>query len=68
MVNLDRWLCRIDREAPLAVVLGGSINGLCFCRSLGRRGIPTLMLDSRKNFGMYTRYGQTHLLTTHRRP
>lgn len=41
---------------PPAVVLGGSANGLSLARSLGRRGIPTLMLDSERRLGTYTRF------------
>jgi predicted ATP-grasp superfamily ATP-dependent carboligase len=42
--------------------MGGSVNGLSFVRSLGRRGIPTLLLDSERLVGTYSRYGTTLLL------
>jgi predicted ATP-grasp superfamily ATP-dependent carboligase len=42
--------------------MGASINGLSFVRSLARRKIPTLMLDSERLIGSYTRRGRTYLL------
>ncbi len=56
------WIDTIKDSAPLAVVMGGSVNGLSFVRSLGRRRIPTLLLDSDSLIGMYTRYGKTLIL------
>ncbi|MBI3651085.1 MAG: ATP-grasp domain-containing protein [Acidobacteria bacterium] len=60
--KLERWLrqCR-DKKAP-AIILGASVNGLSFVRSLGRRGIPTLLLDSEPFLGAFTRYGKVLLL------
>lgn len=52
----EGWIKRLDTRRPLAVVLGASVNGLSFVRSLGRRGIPTLMLDSEPLVGTYSRY------------
>ncbi len=43
---------------PLAVILGTSWNGLSFARSLGRRGVPVLLLESKRNLGSHTRYGK----------
>jgi D-aspartate ligase len=40
--------------------MGGSVNGLSFARSLGRRGVPTLLLESERLIGTYTRFA--HLL------
>ncbi|HEY7089502.1 MAG TPA: hypothetical protein VH518_15500 [Tepidisphaeraceae bacterium] len=62
--HLQRWLrsSRVQRGKPLAVILGGSCNGLSFARSLGRRGIPTLLLDSERLLGTYTRFGKVVLL------
>jgi len=59
---LEQWLRSADNGSPAAVVLGGSVNGLSFVRSLGRRGISTLLLDSEQLIGMYTRYGNVELL------
>jgi predicted ATP-grasp superfamily ATP-dependent carboligase len=52
----------MDGSSPLALVFGGSVNGLSFVRSLGRRGVPTLMLDSERLIGTYTRFGDVVLL------
>jgi D-aspartate ligase len=50
-----------DRQ-PLAIVFGGSVNGLSFVRSLARRGIPTLLLETERLIGTYTRHGKVHFL------
>ena len=56
--KIERWLrASRGKESP-AIILGSSANGLSFARSLGRRGIPVLMLDSDRLFGAYTRYGR----------
>lgn len=47
---------------PAAVVLGASVNGLSFARSLGRRGVEVLMLDSQDQIGRHTRYAETRIL------
>jgi D-aspartate ligase len=60
--GLEKWLKKSCRQTPLAIVLGGSVNGLSFARSLGRRGIPTLILDSESLLGTFTRYGKVLLL------
>jgi D-aspartate ligase len=59
---LERWLKKSCRQKSLAIILGGSVNGLSFARSLGRRGIPTLMLDSESFLGTFTRYGKVIML------
>ena len=46
----------------MVVILGESCNGLSFARSLGRRGIPTLMLASEGLLGAFTRYGKVVML------
>jgi D-aspartate ligase len=60
--RLEPWLRKIRGTSALAVILGGSCNGLSLARSLGRRGIPTLLLDSDRLLGTYTRYGKVVLL------
>ena len=60
--GLKRWLVERSRRRPIAVVMGASVNGLSFVRSLGRRGVPTLLLDSDRLIGTYTRYGKVVLL------
>jgi predicted ATP-grasp superfamily ATP-dependent carboligase len=47
---------------PPAVVLGASVNGLSFARSLGRRGIDVLMLDSEDQIGRHTKYAEARIL------
>ena len=58
-----RTLQRIARKAKRgrapAVVLGASVNGLSFARSLGRRRIPVLMIDSLPYVGTHSRYANT---------
>ena len=60
--TLERLLRETHEKRPIAIVMGGSVNGLSFVRSLGRRGIPTLLLDSESLIGTYTRYGANVLL------
>jgi D-aspartate ligase len=60
--QLERWLNQIDDHKPLAIIMGGSVNGLSFVRSLGRRKVPTLLLDSDRLIGIYTRYGKVQIL------
>jgi predicted ATP-grasp superfamily ATP-dependent carboligase len=54
----DRWLQRHKSRRPLAVVLGASINGLAIVRSLGRRGIPVLLVDRAPQLGTWTRFAR----------
>lgn len=60
--KLKGWLAGLDPNRPLAVVIGASCNGLSFVRSLGRRRIPTLLLDSNRLLGTFTRFGKVVLL------
>ncbi len=60
--SLEGWLRRTRGRRPPAIVLGGSVNGLSFVRSLSRRGVPTLMLDSEPLIGTYTQHAETMLL------
>lgn len=55
--RLRRWPG--DNERAAAVVLGASVGGLSFVRSLARRGIPTLLLDSAREPGLASRFGLT---------
>jgi D-aspartate ligase len=61
-VGLSRWLSKLPDNQPLAVIFGGSVNGLSFVRSLARRGVPTLLLETERLIGTYTRYGRVHFL------
>lgn len=56
--KIEGWLSKVRSDRPLAVILGGSVNGLSFARSLGRRRIPTMLLDSERLIGTYTRYSK----------
>ncbi len=56
------WLRDIEVQESPAIILGGSVNGLSFARSLGRRRVPTLLVDSERLIGTYTRYGRVLLL------
>lgn len=56
MDKAQSWIRRLDTIKPLAIILGASVNGLSFARSLGRKGIPTLTLDSDSLVGAYSRY------------
>jgi len=60
MPHLEQWLRHTRKKGPLAVIFGGSANGLCFVRSLGRRSLPTLLLNNKMLPGMYTKYGRVH--------
>src|SRR5262245_63081259 len=57
-----RWLRRIRESVAPVIVLGGTCNGLSFARSLGRRGVPVLLLETKPFLGIYTRYANVHLL------
>jgi predicted ATP-grasp superfamily ATP-dependent carboligase len=59
--ELERWL-KPRGQTPLAIVFGCSANGLSFARSLGRRGISVLLLDSERLLGAFTRYSKFVLL------
>ena len=55
--RVERWLTS-HVQGPLAILVGnGSVNDLSFARSLGRRGVPTLMLAGKRLLGSYTRHG-----------
>jgi len=50
-------------QSGAAVVLGGELNGLGVCRSLGRAGIPTYMVDRKRlNPAMWSRYAHPVLV------
>lgn len=53
---MKRWLSSFSGEFPLAVITGSSVNALSFARSLGRRGIPVLVLDSDHHLAVHSRY------------
>lgn len=60
--KLRRWLCSFNGSDPLAIVIGATVNGLSFVRSLGRRGIPCLLLDSHTMAASYSRFAHYYNL------
>ena len=46
---------RSNADAP-AVVIGGELSGLGVIRSLGEMGVPVIALDSRPEFGLFSKY------------
>lgn len=62
--TIDAWCRGLTGDRVPAVVLGASVNGLSFARSLGRRRVPVLLLDSQKKSGSYTRFATTAELDT----
>jgi D-aspartate ligase len=60
--TVERWLRRANRSHPPAILLGASTTGLSFARSLGRRGVPLLVLDRRPLVALYTRFAYGQLL------
>ena len=61
--NLEGWFKKSTGKRLPAIILGSSVNALSFARSLGRRRIPTLLLDSERLIGSYTRYGKFLMLS-----
>jgi D-aspartate ligase len=59
---IETWLRRSRGGRRPALILGASVNGLSFVRSLERRGIPTLLVDTQRRIGSFTRRGQVHIL------
>jgi len=63
LARLVDWAATRRSEPPAAVVLGAAPNGLSFARSIGRRGVPVLLLDGPKpESGLRTRYALAALL------
>jgi len=54
--RVSRFLRGVTADLPPVLVLGVSANGLSFVRSLGRKGIPVVAIDSVLLPGMYSRY------------
>ncbi|MBN1826811.1 MAG: hypothetical protein JW958_11150 [Candidatus Eisenbacteria bacterium] len=45
-------------EPPAAIILGASPNGLSFVRSIGRRGVPVVVMEGPGDLpGLHSRYG-----------
>jgi D-aspartate ligase len=54
-------LRRLSSQKPGAVVLGGDYQGLGIVRSLGRIGVPVMVLDDERSISRFSRY-TTHAL------
>ena len=44
------------RSQPGAIVIGGDYQGLGIVRSLGRRGVPTCVIDDERSIARFSRY------------
>lgn len=55
---MKNWLSSFSEQLPLALITGSSVNALSFARSLGRRGIPVLILDSDRQLAVHSRYAR----------
>lgn len=55
---MNRWLSSLSGQVPLAVITASSVNALSFARSLGRLGIPVLILDSDRHLAVHTRFAK----------
>ncbi len=60
--TVEAWLRRCRGQPAPAVILGGATTGLSFARSLGRRGVPVLMLERLPLLGTFTRFAHSLLL------
>jgi predicted ATP-grasp superfamily ATP-dependent carboligase len=60
--STDRWLRATRSSAGAAVVLGASVTGLSYARSLSRRGVATLLLDGEAGAASHTRLAEFALL------
>jgi len=50
-------------QPGVAVIVGGELNGLGVCRSLGRAGIAACLVDKKRlNPAMWSRYARPHLI------
>jgi predicted ATP-grasp superfamily ATP-dependent carboligase len=46
------------KNNPIAFILHCHYNGLSIIRDLGRRGVPVLAVDTKRNVGCYSRYAK----------
>lgn len=53
-IALAKMVAAQQPGAPTAWIFGASVNGLSFVRSLARRGVPTVLLDSDRLPGAYS--------------
>lgn len=60
--DLLKKLAALPSDRAPAFIAGLGPNGLTFLRSLGRRGLPLVALDSWKDPAMYSRYGMAAIV------
>lgn len=53
------YVPRPGSRRPGAVIIGGDYQGLGIVRSLGRRGVPTCVIDDERSIARFSRYA-TH--------
>jgi predicted ATP-grasp superfamily ATP-dependent carboligase len=51
-----RYHNSFSRATPGAVVIGGDYQGLAIVRSLGRHGVPAIIVDDEHSIGRFSRY------------
>src|ERR1700684_1310015 len=49
-------LNRKSQDIPGAIVVGGDYQGLGIVRSLGRRGVPVIVVDDERSVSRHSRY------------
>jgi D-aspartate ligase len=57
--RLERWIGQHADGPPVTIVFGASPNGLSFLRSLGRRGVPVLLIDADPLVASFSRYAMS---------
>jgi len=58
-IDLSTFTGTCDMQPGAAVVVGGKLNGLGVCRSLGRAGVRSYLLDRKRwNPGMWSRHAR----------
>ncbi len=61
--GLDRWFRGLPHDGPVpAVILSGSVNALSHARSLGRRGVPVLVIDDKRRSATRSRYARALIM------
>lgn len=58
LTGFERFAAQLGEQTPAAIVLGAErAHGLAITRSLGRRGVPVVLLGSSGSPGMKSRFG-----------
>jgi predicted ATP-grasp superfamily ATP-dependent carboligase len=53
------------KTTPIAIILGGYVNGLGLVRSLGEIGVPSIVIDINKNIAFSSKYSIIGLISPH---